>query len=258
MKHLKQIKTQDYVCNYIFCDGQKVFVFLNGTIGVKEFFSNFKKYKDKNDGYLFIDLPGFGSSAISSKTKKSVIKMHVEAIYKIILKEKINNFFLILFSLSTVYLVIMEKILFFQKNIKKIIFIDPTLFPRDLVWSKKISLMRKREYLEYIKFYKKNLSVIFHAFLFTKKKYMNICNNLKRFYNLVLYRFNKECVHIVKNKNLLSNFKKTEKYFIFPDVEKNKILFKKFKNISLLKKCGHYVFLDQPKKTFNLIKKYAK
>ena len=255
---MKQIKTQDYVCNYIFCDGKKIFLFLNGTIGVKEFFYDFKKYKDKNDGYLFIDLPGFGSSQIRSKTKKSIIKMHVEAIYKIALKEKINNFFLILFSLSTVYLIIMEKILFFQKNIKKIIFIDPTLFPSDLIWSKKISLMNKREYLSYIKFYKKNLIVIFHSFLFTKKKYMNICNNLKMFDNSVLYKFNEECVNILKTKKILSKFKNTKKYFIFPSVKKNQRLLKKLKNISLLEKCGHYVFLDQPKKTFKLIKKYAK
>lgn len=255
---MKQIKTQDYVCNYIFCDGKKIFLFLNGTIGVKEFFYDFKKYKDKNDGYLFIDLPGFGSSQIRSKTKKSIIKMHVEAIYKIILKEKINNLFLILFSLSTVYLIIMEKILFFQKNIKKIIFIDPTLFPSDLIWSKKISLMNKREYLSYIKSYKKNLIVIFHSFLFTKKKYTNICNNLKLFDNSVLYKFNEECLNILKTKKILSKFKNTKKYFIFPSVKKNQRLLKKLKNISLLEKCGHYVFLDQPKKTFKLIKKYAK
>jgi len=252
-----QLKTSDYVCNYLFCNGKKIYVFLNGTIGVKEFFLEFKKYKKKDEGFLFIDLPGFGSSYLKKKTEKSIAKIHVEALYKTILKEKIYNFSLILFSLSTVYLVIMEKIIFFQKNINKIFFIDPSLNLSDLTWSKKIYQMNKSDYLDYIKFYKKNLKSIFHASLITKKKYNNIYNNMKMFDNLVLYKFNQECIKILKNKKILSNFKKIKKFFLYPRSKKNIKVNTKFKNKVYLNKCGHFIFLDRPKKTFSLIKRYA-
>ena len=257
MTKIGQLKTSDYVCNYLFCNGKKIYVFLNGTIGVKEFFLEFKKYKKKDEGFLLIDLPGFGSSYLKKKTEKSIAKIHVEALYKTILKEKIFNFSLILFSLSTVYLVIMEKIIFFQKNINKIFFIDPSLNLSDLAWSKKIYQMNKTDYLNYIKFYKKNLKSIFHVSLITKKKYNNICNNMKMFDNLVLYKFNQECIKILKNKKILSNFKKIKKIFLYPESKKNIKIQNKFKKIFYLKKCGHFIFLDRPKKTFSLIKKYA-
>ena len=78
-------------------------------------------------------MPGFGSSHLKKKTRKKITKIHVEALHKVILKEKIINFSLILFSLSTVYLVIMEKLNFFHKNVSKIVFIDPSLNLSDLV-----------------------------------------------------------------------------------------------------------------------------
>ena len=257
MTNIKKLKTPDYDCNYCFRDGKKIFIFLNGTIGVKEFFFEFKKYKKKNDGYLFIDLPGFGSSNLKKNTNKNITKIQVEAIYKIILKEKIRNIVLIIFSLSTVYLPMMEKISFFKKNINKIIFIDPSLFLNDLVWSKKINSMNKKEYFTYINFYKKNINFIFHSSLLTNKNYNNICKNLKMFDNLVLYKFNKECIKILKSKKVLSSFKKTIKYFIFPKLKKNLKKLKKATNVFLIGKSGHYVFLDQPKKTYSLINKYA-
>lgn len=258
MTKIGQLKTQEYICNYLFCNGKKIYIFLNGSIGVKEFFLEFKKYKKKNDGFLLIDMPGFGSSHLKKKTKKKITKIHVEALHKVILKEKIINFSLILFSLSTVYLVIMEKLNFFHKNVSKIVFIDPSLNLSDLVWSKKISKMSKPEYLNYIKFYKKNLVSIFHAFLFTKKKYFNICNNMKMFDNSVLYQFNQECIKILKSKRILSNLKKTKKFFLFPKSKKNLKIEKKLKNVFILRGCGHYIFLDKPKQTYTLIKKYAR
>jgi len=253
-----QIKTEEYVCNYLFLDGKKIFIFLNGSIGVKEFFFDFKKYKNIDDGYLFIDFPGFGTSYFTGKTKKKITKIHIEALYKILLKENINDFILVLFSLSTVYLAEMVKIKYFIKNIEKIIFIDPSFFLSDLVWSKKINLMNKKLYLNYIYNYKKNISVIFHSFLFTKKRFEKVCNNLRMFDSEILYKFNKECFKIIKSQKLFNTFKKIDKLYILPFSKKNAKGISNLKNIFFLKKCGHYLFLDQPKKTYSIIKKYAK
>jgi phage pi2 protein 07 len=80
---------------------------------------------------------------------------------------------------------------------------------------------------------------------------------MKMFDNLVLYKFNQECIKILKNKKILSNFKKIKKIFLYPESKKNIKIKNKFKKIFYLKKCGHFIFLDRPKKTFSLIKKYA-
>jgi hypothetical protein len=252
-----KLKTSDYDCNYLFCNGKKIYIFLNGTIGVKEFFLDFKKYKKKNEGFLLVDLPGFGSSNFKKKINKSIVKAHVEALKKIILQEKILNFSLILFSLSTVYLITMEKIIFFQKNVKKIFFIDPSFDLSDTSWSKKINQMNKTDYMNYIKFYKRNLNSIFHSSLITKKKYNNVCNNMKMFDNLVLYKFNQECIKILKRKLISSCFENTEKYFLYPETKKIVKVKNNFNNNFFLNKCGHFIFLDRPHKTFALIRKYA-
>jgi len=252
-----QIKTSEYTCNYLFHKGKRVFVFLNGLIGVKDFFSEFKKYKKKDDGYLFIDLPGFGSSNLKKKISKKIINIHVECLHKVLLKENINNFILVLFSLSTIYLAEMKKIKYFSKNIKKIIFVDPSIDFSDLVWSKKINFMNKKFFFNYIKLYKQNIYNIFHSSLVTKKNFDYICDNLKKFDSKVLYKFNKECIKIIKNKKLLTNFKNIKKIFILPMLKKNNKNFNRFKNIFFLEKCGHYIFLDQPKKFFSILKRNA-
>jgi hypothetical protein len=130
--------------------------------------------------------------------------------------------------------------------------LDPSIDFSDLVWSKKINFMNKKFFFNYIKLYKQNIyNLFFTASLSYKKKILIIfVNNLKKFDSKVLYKFNKECIKIIKNKKLLTNFKNIKKIFILPMSKKNNKNFNRFKNIFFLEKCGHYIFLDQPKKTF--------
>ena len=86
----------------------------------------------------------------------------------------------------------------------------------------------------------------------------NVIKNLREFDNKILYKFNRECVNIIKSKKVLSTFKKVKKFFLFPKSKRKMKRFNLLKKKVFIENSGHYLFLDQPAKTYKFIKFYAK
>jgi len=250
----KTFKTSNYSCYYNFYKKRNIFLFLNGIGGIKDFFYDFIRYK-KNYGYLLVDLPGFGDSKYRTKPKK-IIKDHISILKKIFLKEKIQKFNLVVFSLSTGYLHMIDQDLEIRKKIKKVILLDPSLVKNVLNWSIEIFKKNKVEFLKYIKNYKKNIHKIFRLALVKKKKNIkNITKNLIKFDPSILYNLNRECVNIVLKKKVFKLLnKKKDILAIYPKNRKiKKNLRKKFKKIILIENSNHYLSLDNPRKTYEAI-----
>ena len=66
---------------------------------------------------FLVDLPGFGDSKYRTKPKK-IIKDHISILKKIFLKEKIQKLNLVVFSLSTGYLHMIDQDLELRKKLK--------------------------------------------------------------------------------------------------------------------------------------------
>ncbi len=244
---------KNYKCYYNFVRGEKLFFFLNGLAGIKNFFYSFKKYKKKTNGLLLVDFPGFGKSKYF-KVPKNIIRDHLRILKIILKKNKINEINLVAFSLSTAYLEKMNKDKFFTKRIKKIFFLDPSLKKKDLDWSMTIFKKNKKQYKKYIYMYKKNLRRIFPLGLYNKNSQIDkITKQMKYFDEEVLFKLNRESVDIILKNKLKNVFKRVKKFYLLPQ-NKKKIKKTKVKKF-FINKSKHYIFLDNPKSTYSILSK---
>ena len=250
------INTNDYNLNYELKDGKIIFLFLNGLGGTKEYFNGFKKYTDKDLGYILVDLPGYGLSKFKKKPK-NILKFHLEILNLILRKHKIQKINLVLFSLSTVYLKYLKRNNFIINKINKIFLLDPVIKKSDLEWSMKIYKMKYKNYLTYINKYKHNLESIFKFSIVNKKaKIKNLVKNIKNFDNKTLYLINKQSVKIILENKIIKILKKFNVIYLYPEYKKKKI--KSTKNKIFIKKSGHYIFIENPKIIYKTFFKYGK
>ena len=99
--------------------------------------------------------------------------------------------------------------------------------------------------------------------LIKKKNYKpSYSYGFQNFNSNLLKKFSSECIKIIRNNKIYLNLKnsKAEKLLILS--KKNKNLYnKKIKNLfnqtKFISKSGHYLMIDNPLKTYNLIEKFV-
>jgi len=260
LKEGKFLKYEGKKIFYYLKRGKKIFLFIHGVGGCSEHFFKVKNYLKDDNGFLLIDLPGFGRSFRKGAPPKNLLRHHFKSMIFVLKHLNIKKINVIFFSLSTCYL----KFLIFSskwKDVEKVFFIEPSIVKHDLDWSLKVFELGRTEYKNYIKKFKSNYKKVLNLTfpdISSKKKDIFI-QSIKKMNGEYLHNLIKNSVQLILSKKILFLIKNLKKKVFFIYSEKNsqyKFKIKKKRNrFYKIKSKYHHIMLDKPKEVYSKILK---
>tara|TARA_B100000575_G_C23038406_1_gene597637 strand:- start:185 stop:949 length:765 start_codon:yes stop_codon:yes gene_type:complete len=241
--------------------GDPTLIFFHGLCGNKSHFDKSFSYL-KKFGILTFDLIGFGMNQKKIIIKNSIINQQAEYVKNIILNLNSNELVLIFHSLSTVLIPFILKNNKISKKISKLILIEGDIVKEQLNWANLLSSMEKKKFNIYIKNFKRNSKMVMLSQLIAQKNYKpSHSYSFKNFNSILLKKFSKECVKIIRKNKVYLNIKNSKAKKLLIVSKKNKNLYNRktqnlFNQIEFIKNSGHYPMIDNPLQTYKKIKKF--